>query len=61
MQDSPLICQARGEVLLGNLNQRNILPGKVENSKIWCVMCHSNLILSLLIPVYVHFCLYIYL
>lgn len=58
MQSSPLICQVRVEVLLRNLNQSNVLPGKVENSKIWCVICHFNLFL--LIPVYTFMFMYFF-
>lgn len=58
MQSSPLICQVRVEVLLRNLNQSNVLPGEVENSKIWCVICHFNLFL--LIPVYTFMFMYFF-
>lgn len=58
---SPLTCQTRAEVLLENLNQRNILLGEVEHSEIWCVMCHLKPLVSLLMPAYIHLCLYIYL
>lgn len=61
MQVSPLTCQTRAEVLLKNLNQRDILLGEVESSETGCVMCHLKLLVSLLMPVYIHLCLYVYL
>lgn len=61
LQVSPLTCQTKAEVLLKNLNQRNILLGEVEHSEIGCVMCHLKLLVSLIMPVYIHLCLYIYL
>lgn len=57
---SPLVCQVSGKGLLSNLNQRDILPGKVENSKIWFDMSFESLSLCPYPCIYMFMFIYLF-
>lgn len=57
---SPLVCQVSGKGLLSNLNQRDILPGKVENSKIWFDVSFESLSLCPYPCIYMFMFIYLF-